>query len=219
MILIGKFFTLPIIVLGIGFLCVCCINKSAEKSFAKNLPNTPYDAIIVPGVPFKDSAWSTIMKARVYWSRYLYERGYAKNIIYSGAAVYSPYVESKIMKEYGIALGIPPQNIFTDTMAQHSTENLYYSYQIAKNYGFEKVALATDPFQNSFLVRFAKKNDIDVDFLPIIWDTLKEMEQPDPEIDPSGAHVENFVSLPDRKGFFERLKGTMGGRINPTLYQ
>ncbi|NPA67471.1 MAG: YdcF family protein, partial [Chlorobi bacterium] len=112
----------------------------------------PYDAIIVPGVPFDGKEWSDIMKMRVYWSYLLYKRGVAEHIIYSGGAVYSPYYESEIMKLYAIKLGIPDSVIFTDTVAEHSTENLWYSFKLAKQKGFKKLALATDPVQN-FMTR------------------------------------------------------------------
>lgn len=218
MIIVARFLTLPFVVILFVFLGFSCLNRSAEKSLEANRVNIPYDAIIVPGFPFEDSVWHDVMKIRVYWSHYLYEQGYTKNIIYSGSAVYSPYVESKVMKKYGVALGIPAENIFVDTVAKHSTENLYYSYQLAKTLGFDKIALATDPFQNAPLKRFAISNGIDVDFLPIVFDTLKEIEKTNPAIDPSGAYVDNFVALPEKKGFFERLKGTLGKNIDPDVY-
>ena len=214
-----RFFSLSVVVLTIVICCTSCFKRVAEKSFKKNIAKAPYDAIIVPGYPFPDSAWNDIMKMRVYWSHYLYQNGHARNVIYSGSAVYTPYIESKIMREYGIALGIPAEHIFTESFAKHSTENLYYSYQLAKNQGFNKIAVATDPFQNALLVRFAKKNNMDVDFLPIVFDTLKKIEKTDPSIDPSIAYVPNFVALPDKVGFFKRFKGTLGGNIDPTLYQ
>lgn len=201
------------------FICVSCLKKAAEKSFRKIKVSAPYDAIIVPGYPFPDSTWNALMKARVYWSKYLYENNYTNNIIYSGAAVYTPFVESKIMKAYGIALGIPTDHIYVDTMAKHSTENLFYSYQLAKSLGFEKVALATDPFQNVMLRRFARKKDIQVDFLPIAFDLLEDMEKIDPIIDPSFAQVDDFVPLPEKVGFFKRLKGTLGGNIDHKAYR
>ncbi len=214
-----RFFQLSFVFLLLAISCTSCFKQLADKSFTKNIAKAPYDAIIVPGYPFQDSVWNDIMKIRVYWSHYLYENGYAHNVIYSGSAVYTPYIESKIMKEYGIALGIPADKIITESLAKHSTENLYYSYQLAKKQGFNKIAVATDPFQNALLVRFAKKNNMDVDFLPIMFDTLGKIEKTDPKIDPSIAYVPDFVSLPDKVGFFKRFKGTLGGNIDPTLYQ
>jgi hypothetical protein len=39
-----------------------------------------YDLVVVPGVPLENGKWSRTMKARVYWSKYLYDQGIAKNI-------------------------------------------------------------------------------------------------------------------------------------------
>lgn len=219
MIFLGKLFRLSLLLGFLLFICASCLMKAAEKSFRDARENPPYDAIIVPGYPFPDSTWNSLMKARVYWSKLLYEQHYTKNVIYSGAAVYTPFVESKIMKAYGVALGIPADLIFVDTMARHSTENLFYSYQLAQNKGFKKIALATDPFQNALLRRYAKKMGIEVDFLPIAFEVLKEVEQVDPVIDPSFAYVEDFVPLPEKIGFFKRLKGTLGRNIDRNAYQ
>ena len=111
------------------------------------------------------------MKGRVYWSKYLYDKGITKNVIYSGSAVYTPYVEGKIMALYAIALGIPEENVFSETMAEHSTENVYYSYKLARKLGFERIALATDQFQAKMLKRFTKKIvSRDAGIIPIVTD-------------------------------------------------
>jgi hypothetical protein len=181
-----------------------------------------YDIIIVPGVPFEDSTWSDVMKIRVYWSKYLYDQGIAKNIMYSGSAVYSPYYEAKIMALYAEALGIPKQNIFTETKAEHSTENVYYSYKKAKKLGFDKIALATDTFQAKMVQNFIKKNmKADIAIIPIVYDTLRALEPPmyDPEIDFIKAADEYFVSITEREGFWKRFKGTRGKNINRTFYE
>ncbi|MDW7693833.1 YdcF family protein [Flammeovirgaceae bacterium SG7u.111] len=202
-----------ILLLVASVLLFSCINRSAVKSYHKNKTEAPYDAIIVPGVPFEGKTWQDVMKMRVYWSVYLYENGYTKNIIYSGSAVYSPYVESIIMKQYGIALGIPEEYIYTDTLAEHSTENVYYSYHQAKKMGFEKIALATDPFQSAMVKKFVKKHKLDIAYLPVVFDTLKEIEQINPPIDPAPAFIKNFISLPDREGFWKRFRGTLGKNV------
>lgn len=67
--------------------------------------------------------------------------------MYSGSSAYSPYYEGEIMALYAIAIGIPKENVFTETRAEHSTENLFYVYLKAKKLGFTHIALATDPFQ------------------------------------------------------------------------
>jgi uncharacterized SAM-binding protein YcdF (DUF218 family) len=187
----------------------CLMNGT--RVFKKNVGTEPFDAIIVPGYPFEDGQWSMIIKLRVYWASYLYKTGVAKNIIFSGSSVYSPYVESKIMSLYAQKLGIPAANIYTEEQAEHSSENLYYSYKMAKRKGFNRVALATDPFQNLFLKSFIKEMGFDdLVSLPINFQKLKLSEMTTPKIDPSTAFVENFASLDERQNSATRKLGTQG---------
>ena len=83
-----------------------------------------YDVIIVPGVPLKDGKWDRTMKARIYWSKFLYDKGIAKNIMYSGSAVYSPYYEGEVMVMYAEAIGIPKEHIYRNGQ-QSRTLSLY----------------------------------------------------------------------------------------------
>jgi len=181
-----------------------------------------FDAVIVPGVPFHDGEWSRIMKARVYWSQYLYEQGIVKNIIYTGSAVYSPYYEAEIMALYAKAIGIPEDIIYTETHAEHSTENAYYGYQLAKKLGFQSIALSSDPYQTKMVSRFVRRNvSKEIRIMPIIFDTLRTLHpiMTDPQIDYSLALDSNYRSLYEREGFFKRMKGTMGKNIDTGLYE
>lgn len=197
-----------------GLVSGCFIfSPSAEKTNRKYLPNAPYDAVIVPGVPYDGKHWSEAMRNRVQWANYLYKKGIAKNIIYSGAAVYTEYEEAKVMALYGEALGIPKEHIFLDTRAEHSTENVYYSYRIAKKEGFKKIALATDPFQLNGMRKFIKKFELPVDLLPIIKDTLLKQDLTEPTINPNSAKCGNFASIVSRQSKWQRLRGTFGQYI------
>ncbi|MCX2745377.1 YdcF family protein [Mangrovivirga sp. M17] len=190
----------------------CAVNK-ANKEYTKGVKKAPFEAIIVPGFPFEGEEWHDVMKMRVYWSNYLYKKGYTKNIIYSGSAVYTPYVEAEIMRLYALELGIPEENIYTETKAEHSSENVYYSLQMADSLGYKKVALATDPYQMALLKLFINRHDLEIDYLPVIIDTLKTMERSTPEIDPSLAKRDNFQSIKERESFWKRLSGTLGNNI------
>jgi len=214
---VNQFLTLTFWVIAISILAIGC--KSPEKMYQANIEKAPFDAIIVPGVPY-DTAWSRTMKGRVLWSYHLYKNGITRNVIYSGSAVYTPYVESRIMAEYGKKLGIPETHIFTEENAEHSTENLSYSVAIAREQGFEKVALATDPYQNAMLKSFGGKQPLPVHFIPFITDTLDHYYRDvDVTIDPSSAYRTNFVALPDRESWFKRLLGTMGFNVKEEYAQ
>ncbi len=188
----------------------CAYSSKASKQLLEESLNKQYDMIVVPGVPLEDGKWSATMKDRVFWSKYLYEKGIAKNVMYSGSAVYSPYREAEIMAMYGEKLGIPKENIYTEIKAEHSTENIYYSYKKAKKLGFSTIALASDPFQTKMLRRFTRKIvSQDVAFIPIVYDTIQPMEAsiPDPVIDFEKAYVNDFKSITEKESFFKRLQG------------
>ena len=155
----------------------CSFSAKTTERYFKKASSQSYDMIAVPGVPFNGAGWDSTMKARVYWSKYLYDKGIAKNIMYSGSSVYSPYYEGEIMALYAVAIGIPKENVFTETKAEHSTENLYYVYLKSKKLGFTDIALATDPFQAKQLKRFARvKINKNVGLIPIVFDTLKAIQ-------------------------------------------
>jgi len=192
----------------------CVFSKKKSSSlYTKAQAKAPYNAIIVPGVPYDGVTWSSTMKNRVLWSYYLYKNGITENIIYSGGAVYTKYSEAKVMAEYGKALGIPASNILLDTLAEHSSENLYYSYLVAKKNGLKKVAFATDPFQAKSLKGMINNLKLPIDLIPLILDSIGNADYPEPNINGELAIENNFISIKERESFFVRLKGTMGKQI------
>ncbi|HIP32470.1 MAG TPA: YdcF family protein [Crocinitomicaceae bacterium] len=199
---------------AIAILVGCSFSKKkAYKYFIQAKQNAPYDVIIVPGVPHNGESWSSVMKIRVSWADYLYKNDITKNIIFSGGAVYTKYSEAKIMAEYGKALDIPSEHIFTDTIAEHSSENVYYSYLIAKENGFKRIALATDPFQAKSLRGMIQKLELPIDLIPIVYDTILKYKLAEPTISFESAIESPFTSIKDRESFFTRLKGTAGRHI------
>jgi len=204
------------------FLSSCAFTPLQTRNLYKRASVNTYDIIVVPGVPFENNEWSRLMKARVYWAKHLMEQGIARNVMFSGSAVYTPYFEAKIMAQYAEAIGIPKQNIYIETEAEHSTENIFYSYKKAKFYGFETIALASDPFQTRSLKNFIKnKVDPKVGVIPIIFGDLKKMESEmiNPVIDPSLAYHDSFISITEREKFGERLKGTRGKTLEENIYE
>lgn len=160
------------------------------------------------------------MKGRILWSKYLYDKGIAKSIMYSGSAVYAPYKEGEVMALYAIALGIPKEHVLSETKAEHSTENIYYSYKKAKQLGYKKIALASDMFQTKMLRRFTRqKVSTDVDLIPMVEDSMPNEDSiPDPVIDLEQTRVGNFVSITERESFWKRLRGTRGLNVDTTAY-
>lgn len=174
-----------------------------------------YDAVIVPGIQFVEPAWDKVLQLRLIWAKHLYDKGITKNIITSGTSVYTPYVEAKIMAEYLVAMGVPREHILIEDKAEHSTENLWYGYKLAKEKGFKAIALCSDPFQSKMLYRFAKKRTKrEVYFLPALFDTMRGLPHDTPVINYKALKIENFVPITQKCTKWQRFKGTMGRNIN-----
>jgi uncharacterized SAM-binding protein YcdF (DUF218 family) len=196
----------------------CADQKFARKYYAKAQQAQPYDAVIVTGIPYNDTTNSgLIFAARVLWAKYLYDHGIAKNIIFSGSAVSTPYYEGKAMKIVADSLGMPPGHTFSETRAEHSTENVWYGMKMAKKMGCKRIALAADPFQVKMLRGFLKKRCDDMDYIPIIYDSVihdrNNWHAQIPKVDFTGAFEPKFVSLYVKETFWERFNGTRGKHI------
>ena len=198
------------------FMSSCLLIQPSAKKLTKRAlkANKQYDAVIVPGVPFIEPKWDGTMQMRVLWGIHLYKNGIAKKIIMSGSSVYSPYVEAQIMKLYAIEFGVPEEDIIIEDKAQHSTENIWYSYKLAKSLGLNKIALCTDPFQTRMTYRFGRRRLKDLRYLPVLFDTLKTLPHNIPEINYLPHKIENFIPITETQSFGYRLRGTMGKHIN-----
>ncbi len=195
----------------------CSFSDKTTKQYLNKALTKTYDVIVVPGYPFAETGWDSVMKGRVYWSKWLFDKGIAKNIIYSGSSVYTPYYEGEIMALYAIAIGIPKEHVFTETKAEHSVENLYYSYLKSKKLGFKSIALATDPYQSKQLKLFARLSiGKDVGIIPFVIDTLRSLHpiMIDPVIDYKRAYNKDFIPLTTRQSYLKRLSGTLGKNID-----
>ncbi|MGB0403309.1 MAG: YdcF family protein [Salibacteraceae bacterium] len=174
-----------------------CMTLNPSPTIIKSFRQGPYDAIFVPGCPYMKPEYESLLVSRVYWSKYIWEQGMTDRILYSGAAVYTPFVESKIMREIAICAGVDSNIIRIETKAQHSSENLFYCHQMAIDSGWKNVALATDVFQMSVLQKYIDAMDYDIKLLPLDFGQLGMTEKFDISIDPRKAYVENFIPITD----------------------
>jgi uncharacterized SAM-binding protein YcdF (DUF218 family) len=215
-----KWFIYFHVFMGLGLILMhCSFTNYAEKSYERAKKEKPYDVIIVPGVPYEKAETTSVMTLRLFWAKHLYDSGFTKNIIFSGGPVYTHFVEGIAMKIMADSLGIPSDHTFYETTAEHSTENLYFSWKLAKEKGFDKIALATDPYQAALLRRFIKRYTPGVKAVPIVFSMLDIDDRSLPKIDTAAAYVENFVSITEREGFWERFRGTMGKRVKDDVKQ
>ena len=197
----------------------CAYQKFSRKYYEQAKKDAPYDCIIVTGIPYTDSSNSgLIFTARVLWSKYLFDQGITKNIIYSGAAVSTPYYEGKVMKLMADTLGVPKDHTFAEIKAEHSTENVYYGMKMAHKLGFKKIAVAADAFQVKILRKFIIARCQNMALIPIVYESVipdrKTYMTLLPRIDLKAAAADStYVRLSDRESFAERWRGTQGKHI------
>jgi len=190
-------------------------NRRCKQYYQEAVENV-YDVLIVPGIPFNGKKGDFIMKGRIYWAKYLFDEGIVKNIMFSGAAVHTPWHEGKTMALYAEAIGVPGGNILTEDKAEHSTENVYFSYKKCIESGYSKIAFGSDPVQTKVLRKFIiKKVSPEIALIPIVYDLigLIENQMKDPVIDHSKTFVKDFIPLRKREKFHQRFNGTLGGNI------
>lgn len=203
-------FAKTIILLILSFTLIFCADVSAKEKEMQ-----VYDAIIVPGYPYNPNGkMNAIYKMRLHWAYELYTKGIAKNIITSGGAVHSPYVESQIFGLYLEKMGVNPDHLIIEDRAEHSLENVFYSLELANELGFEKVAVATDLFQSGMIQFLGRKHNLKVDYLPanIGFVISKRWNSFQGTIDYCLAYVDEFTPLKERESKKERMEGTRGNR-------
>ncbi len=190
------------------------LKRNTIKAYNLNVANAPYDVIIVPGIPYDSSKENILLKVRIFWAKNLFDKGIARNIIFSGGAVHTPWVEGKVMKIMADSLGIPTSNTFAEDKAEHGNENIYYSYSLAQKLGFKKIALATDQYQNSFLTSFIEKRTPDVALLPVSVDSFPVYDKRQlPIIDAREAFINNFIPLNKRESRWERIRSALNNDV------
>ncbi len=195
----------------------CLLFKPSAAKMTKRAlkAHKQYDAIIVPGIQFVEPAWDRVLQLRLMWAKHLYDKGLTKYIITSGSAVYTPYVEAEIMAEYLVAMGVPRDHIIMEKKAEHSTENLWYGYKLAKKRGFSAIALCSDPFQSKMLWGFAKRRTKrEVKFLPALFDTVRKLPHDTPTVNYHPLRLKDFIPITVKFTKMQRFRGTMGLNID-----
>lgn len=210
---IGRIILFLHVLLAIALLLTyCSYKKFARESYQQAKEDRPYDVIIVPGVPYEKEKTTSVMKMRLLWAKHLYDSGYTKNIIFSGSSVYTHFVEGIAMKVIADSLGLPSDHLFAETKAEHSTENVYYSWKLAKELGFQKIALATDPFQTKMLIGFTEKYCPGVACIPMVPGIIN-LDQSLPLVDTTSFFNKEFISIKERESFWKRFQGTRGRKV------
>lgn len=200
----------------LGFSSSCSFLKHSPGKCYTKAVEQPYDVVIIPGYPHDGKEWNSVIKFRLLWALHLYENKLAKNFIFSGGSVHTPYNEGIIMALYAVKMGIPKENIFIEPRAKHSSENVYYSLLIAEELKFERVAIATDPVQGFLLTNYTERiRNKTIHYINLQPKKIRNVKNPDePKIDFWLAYNDGFSPLVKDKKYWERKKESLGLSID-----
>lgn len=206
---------LSITILIFTFIVSIPIKAKSHYYLSKNF--VPYQAIIVPGAPIVKGRLNPIVLARIKWAVLLYKLKKTKKIIFSGAAVYSPYVECEIMKQIAIQNGVDSADILIENKARHSTENVFYGFLLAQKHNLNRVAVATDPMQGAmikwFMPTFKKHMGFRVDVLIFRFKYVHDFKVKHKIYKTETSFIDDFVPIQKNESLIQRIQGTFGKQI------
>jgi hypothetical protein len=105
----------------------------------------PFDAVVIPGCPTTaDGHLTRCQVLRAVFGAELWKKGWTRNLITSGGAAHTPYVEAEALALALAALGVPPEHIWLEPSALHTDENMWASWQVARALGFQRIAVASN---------------------------------------------------------------------------
>lgn len=110
-------------------------------------PGRTVDVIIVLGCKVRaDGEPGYTLRSRVERGVELYHQGVAPRILFTGAAVYSPFVEAEVMARLAEQLGVPREAMVLETRATNTRENATYSIALLRTAGWREAVVTTSAF-------------------------------------------------------------------------
>lgn len=192
------YFKVSVLLVFLSAIQSCSLETRVSRFNQRNLSKAPFDAVIVPGYPFDAASNSILFNVRMFFAKELYDKGIARNIIFSGAATHTHFIEAEIMKTFADSLGIPSKHTFAEPRALHSNQNALYGKKFAKELGFKNVVVATDPYQFSYMTLLLKIYTPRMGIVSFLPKEMPIYNKDLPTIDTSRLIVPDFVPLKNR---------------------
>ncbi|NLW70598.1 MAG: YdcF family protein [Eubacteriaceae bacterium] len=139
-----------ILYLSVNALSICLYGRVDERRRA--------DVIIVLGAAAYNGEVSPVYRERINHAVFLYNEGYAKEIILTGGMGEGNDIsDSRMAALYAISMGIPQEDIFTEDFSKITRENLIYAKQIMEDRGMESAIVVSDPLHMKIAIFLAKE--------------------------------------------------------------
>ncbi len=122
----------------------------------------PADAILVLGAAAYDARPSPVFQERIRHALYLYGRGYADTLLFTGGYGYGArFSESQVARRYAMRAGVPADAILIETLSRTTYENLREARALMLERGLHRVIVVSDPLHMSRALRLARRLGID----------------------------------------------------------
>lgn len=147
--------------LGNAVLHVFVFRKVFERP-AKRWKRQKYDCALVCGCPANlNGSPSAVMRTRVEKAVQLWHDGKVEKLFFTGGHVKNPHIESEIMKDYAVKLGVPEELIVTETESVSTYHNMMKSKDFMEAEGLHNCAVVTNGWHLRKANHYAKKFGLD----------------------------------------------------------
>ncbi|MES2644022.1 MAG: ElyC/SanA/YdcF family protein [Myxococcota bacterium] len=138
--------------------------------------DAPFDAVIVPGCPSEaDGRVAACQWERAAWAAALVRGGSVRDVILTGGAVYTPYVEAEALAAAMLALGVSADRIHVEPLARHTDENAGFALGVAEALGFERLAVASVPVHAVLMDEMMLRWGVDIVAIPLDRKVVREV--------------------------------------------
>lgn len=129
---------------------------------SKKWKRAEYDCALVCGCPANlNGSPSAVMRTRVERAVRLWREGRVKKLFFTGGRVKNPHIESEIMKDYAVSLGVPKELIVTETESVSTYHNMKKSKKVMEAQGLHNCAVVTNGWHLRKANHYAKKFGLD----------------------------------------------------------
>ena len=105
------------------------------------------DAIVVLGAALAaPGVAGPAVRRRVAKGAALVAEGRADVLVVSGGLTVHPPAEAEVMRDVAVGLGVAPGRVVVEDKARNTFENAVYTGQIARERGWTRMIVVTDPF-------------------------------------------------------------------------
>jgi uncharacterized SAM-binding protein YcdF (DUF218 family) len=141
-------FRLGVAVLALTVGAVLYLSDANLRLYGGGL-EAPVEAILVLGGGVDgDGVLGYSSRRRAAAAVALLKAGKARNLIFSGGPAWAApdFTAAQLMKKHAIGLGAAPDLLFTEDRAISTFGNLHFGFALAKQRGFDDLAILTDAF-------------------------------------------------------------------------